>query len=199
MLNFNLPGTFSEVAHKPIMLSFNFIGQTGTAILITIIITVLMAKKVSFGDAGRLFGVTFKELWLPVLTICFILAISKITTYGGLSAAMGQGIAKAGNVFPVLSPILGWMTGSVVNNNSLFAPIQASVAQQIGTSGSLLVASNTVGGVAAKLISPQSIAIATAAVKEVGKESELLKMTLRYSVGLLIFICIWTFILSLIL
>ena len=51
MLNFNLPGTFSEVAHKPIMLSFNFIGQTGTAILITIIITVLMAKKVSFGDA----------------------------------------------------------------------------------------------------------------------------------------------------
>ena len=67
---------------------------------------------------------------------------------------MGQGIAKAGNVFPVLSPILGWigvfMTGSVVNNNSLFA-IQASVAQQIGTSGSLLVASNTVGGVAAKI------------------------------------------------
>ncbi|SQA03898.1 L-lactate permease [Staphylococcus aureus] len=50
-----------------------------------------------------------KSLWLPVLTICFILAISKITTYGGLSAAMGQGIAKAGNVFPVLSPILGWI------------------------------------------------------------------------------------------
>jgi len=54
-----------------------------------------------------------------------------------------------------------------------------------------------VGGVAAKLISPQSIAIATAAVKQVGKESELLKMTLKYSVCLLIFICIWTFILSL--
>ncbi|HCX2910827.1 TPA: L-lactate permease, partial [Staphylococcus aureus] len=163
--------------------------------------TILMSKKVNFKDAGRLFGVTFKELWLPVLTICFILAISKITTYGGLSAAMGQGIAKAGNVFPVLSPILGWigvfMTGSVVNNNSLFAPIQASVAQQIGTSGSLLVSANTVGGVAAKLISPQSIAIATAAVKQVGKESELLKMTLKYSVCLLIFICIWTFILSL--
>ncbi|WAE40002.1 L-lactate permease [Staphylococcus pasteuri] len=203
VFNFNLPGTFSEVAHKPITLSLNLIGQTGTAILITIIITVLMSKKVGFGDAGRLFGVTFKELWLPILTICFILAISKITTYGGLSSAMGQGIAKAGNVFPLLSPILGWigvfMTGSVVNNNSLFAPIQASVAQQIGTSGSLLVASNTVGGVAAKLISPQSIAIATAAVKEVGKESELLKMTLRYSIGLLIFICIWTFILSVLL
>ena len=77
----------------------------------------------------------------------FHLSNFKITTYGGLSNAMGQGISKAGSVFPILSPILGWigvfMTGSVVNNNSLFAPIQASVAQQIGTSGSLLVASNT--------------------------------------------------------
>ncbi|WP_256856813.1 L-lactate permease, partial [Staphylococcus hominis] len=33
---------------------------------------------------------------------------------------------------------------------------------------------------AAKLISPQSIAIATAAVKKVGEESALLKMTLKY-------------------
>lgn len=47
MLNFSLPGTFSDIAHKPIMLSFNFIGQTGTAILITILITVLMAKKLA--------------------------------------------------------------------------------------------------------------------------------------------------------
>lgn len=89
------------------------------------------------------------------------------------------------------------MTGSVVNNNTLFAPIQATVATEIGTSGSLLVAANTAGGVAAKLISPQSIAIATAAVQKVGEESKLLKMTLKYSLGMLVFICILTFILTL--
>ena len=107
------------------------------------------------GDAGHLLGETFKELWISIFTICFILAVSKLTTYGGLSAAMGQGISKTGGIFPLLSPILGWigvfMTGSVVNNNSLFAPIQASVSSQIGVSGGLLVAANTVGGVAAKL------------------------------------------------
>ena len=43
--NFDLPGTFSNISHKPITLSLNLIGQTGTAILITIIITVLMAKS----------------------------------------------------------------------------------------------------------------------------------------------------------
>ena len=68
-----------------------------------------MAKKVSFGDAGRLFGVTFKELWLPVLTICFILAISKITTYGGLRQRMGQGIAKRKRVPSVITNLrLDW-------------------------------------------------------------------------------------------
>lgn len=52
VLNFNLPGTFSEVAHKPITLSLNLIGQTGTAILITIIITVLMSKKLDLVTQG---------------------------------------------------------------------------------------------------------------------------------------------------
>ena len=85
------------------------------------------------------------------------------------------------------------MTGSVVNNNTLFAPIQATVAQQISTSGSLLVAANTAGGVAAKLISPQSIAIAT-----VVERICIIKMTLKYSIIFVAFICVWTFILTLI-
>ena len=42
--NFDLPGTFSNIS-QTITLSLNLIGQTGTAILITIIITVLMAKS----------------------------------------------------------------------------------------------------------------------------------------------------------
>ncbi|ARJ15379.1 L-lactate permease [Staphylococcus lugdunensis] len=201
VVNFNAPGTMNNVTHHPNVLTFNFIAQTGTAILVTAIITILIAKHMSFKTAGKLLGVTVKELWVSVLTICFILAVSKITTYGGLSNAIGQGIAKTGAIFPLLSPVLGWigvfMTGSVVNNNSLFAPIQASVATQIGTKGSLLVAANVAGGVTAKIVSPQSIAIATAAVNKVGKESELMKMAMRFSIGLLIFACIWTFMLSL--
>ncbi|EZU53222.1 hypothetical protein U982_02560, partial [Staphylococcus aureus 1110701127] len=179
----------------------DLIGATGTAILLTVIITILITK-LKWKSAGALLVEAIKELWLPILTISAILAIAKVMTYGGLTVAIGQGIAKAGAIFPLFSPVLGWigvfMTGSVVNNNTLFAPIQATVAQQISTSGSLLVAANTAGGVAAKLISPQSIAIATAAVKKVGEESALLKMTLKYSIIFVAFICVWTFILTLI-
>ena len=38
-----------------------------------------------------------------------------------------------------------------------------------------------------------------AAVGEVGKESKLLSMTLKYSLSLLVFVCIWTGILSIVL
>ncbi|UBH13288.1 L-lactate permease [Macrococcus armenti] len=200
---FQMPGTFNETLQKGVMLKLDFLGATGTAILLAVIVTILTSKAMDFGKALSLLKLTVKELWIPVITICAILAIAKLTTYGGLTVAMGQAIAKTGVIFPLLSPILGWigvfMTGSVVNNNVLFASIQATAGHTIGTSPALLVAANTAGGVMAKLISPQSIAIATAAVGEVGQESKLLNMTLKYSIALLVFVCIWTFALSMVL
>ncbi|MDU7100896.1 MAG: L-lactate permease, partial [Enterobacter sp.] len=62
----------------------------------------------------------------------------------------------------------------------------ATAAQQIGVSDVLLVAANTTGGVTGKMISPQSIAIACAAVGLVGKESDLFRFTVKHS---LIFTC----------
>jgi L-lactate permease len=45
----------------------------------------------------------------------------------------------------------------------------------------LTVAANTTGGVTGKMISPQSIAIACAAVGLAGKESDLFRFTVKHS------------------
>ena len=109
-------------------------------------------------------------------------------------------LARTGDLFPLLSPVIGWvgvfMTGSVVNSNTLFAHLQSVTATQIGTSSALLVAANTAGGVMAKLVSPQSIAIAAAAVKLVGQESAVMRTTLGASLGLLAYVCVGTLVLS---
>lgn len=60
----------------------------------------------------------------------------------------------------------------------------------------LALAANSSGGVTGKMISPQSIAVAAAAVGLVGRESELLRFTLKYSIILLLCICIITFLQS---
>lgn len=121
-------------------------------------------------------------------------------TSQGLSSSIGLALAKTGDLFPFVSPVLGWIgvfiTGSVVSNNALFGHLQVVTGAQIGAGSDLLLAANTAGGVMAKLVSPQSIAIAAAAVGQTGKESKLFKRTVAYSLILLLIICIWTFILA---
>ena len=126
--------------------------------------------------------------------------MASIAGYCGGSATIGLALASVGVLFPLLSPVIGWfgvfITGSVVNNNNLFAQLQAVTAQQIGVDPTLLVAANTAGGVMAKVVSPQSIAIAAAAVSLIGQESSILRAALKHSLALLAFTCVWVFALS---
>ena len=143
-----------------------------------------------------------REMWKPLATVSLVMAVAYITNYSGGSSTIGLALAKTGSVFPLLSPVIGWMgvfiTGSVVNNNTLFAHLQAVTAGQIGAPEALLVAANTAGGVMAKLISPQSIAIAAAAVKLVGQEAAIMRTTLSISVVLLAYVSLCTWVLSII-
>ena len=193
ILKFTIPGS-------SIGMAVDVMGATGTAILLAGLTTIGSTKAISYRKSFSLLKRTVREFWIPIMMICAIIGIAKLMTYGGLTVALGEAVATTGDIFPLLSPILGWigvfMTGSVVNNNTLFAPIQVTAGNIIGTNPSLLVASNTAGGVMAKLVSPQSIAIATAAVGQTGNEAKLTKMTIKYSFVLLVFVSFWTFILS---
>ncbi|MDO4641950.1 MAG: L-lactate permease [Neisseria sp.] len=197
----NLSWVLAETGGKKIGVDIAVINSTGTAILFAVIATILISgKSLGLSRAVADLRKTCKELWLSIATISFILAIAKLTTYSGMTQALGEAVSVTGSIFPLLSPVLGWigvfMTGSVVNNNTLFAPVQSIVAHRLQIDSALLVQANTAGGTMAKLVSPQSIAIATAAVGKSGQESTLLKMTLKYSFSLLVFVCIWTFILA---
>ncbi|MFP7254827.1 L-lactate permease [Terribacillus goriensis] len=183
------------------ILKLDFVSATGTAILVAVILTSLFSRNINWKCAASGLQEAAKELWIPVLTICFIMAFANLSNYAGLSASIGLALAKTGSLFPLFSPILGWIgvfiTGSVVSNNALFGTLQVVTGSQIGTSSALLLSANTAGGVMAKLISPQSIAIATAAVKETGNESALFSQTIKYSLLLAGFVCVLTFVLSL--
>lgn len=194
------PPIAAQAAPLDAVLKLDLISATGTAILLAVIITILFSRNINFRGGLSCLKETGRELWLPIITICFVMGFANLANYAGLSSSIGLALAKAGDVFPFVSPVLGWIgvfiTGSVVSNNALFGHLQAVTGAQIGTSSALLLAANTAGGVMAKLISPQSIAIAAAAVQEAGRESKLFSQTVKYSLVLLLIICIWTFVLS---
>ncbi|WP_454968455.1 L-lactate permease, partial [Gemella sanguinis] len=82
------------------------------------------------------------------------------------------------------------ITGSDTSANLLFGKLQQVTANGVGMDPLVAVAANASGGVVGKMISPQSIAVAAAAVGLVGKESDLLKFTVKHSFFLLIIVCI---------
>lgn len=182
--------------------AFAILGATGTAILLAVIVTFFTAPQVS---ARQLFGElhgTVKDLWKAIALIAIILVLANIANFSGGSSSMGAALAAVGPVFPLIAPVIGWigvfLTGSVVNNNTLFAPLQVATAEGIHADPALLVGANTAGGTTAKVISPQSIAIAAGAVGLSGRESEILRASILYSLGMLAVICVWSFVLAII-
>ena len=171
--------------------SFNWLSATGTAILIAAVLAILLLR-LKPAVAVQTLGETFKELALPIYSIGMVLAFAFIANYSGLSTTLAMALAHTGKAFAFFSPFLGWvgvfLTGSDTSANALFGALQATTAQQLGLPQVLTVAANTTGGVTGKMISPQSIAIACAAVGLAGKESDLFRFTVKHSLAFLVLI-----------
>lgn len=173
------------------------LGAAGTAILIATIITKFVVG-ISWKNWVITFGETLNELKYPVLTIGSVVGFAYVTNSSGMSTTLGMSLAKTGSVmFPFFSPFLGWLgvfiTGSDTSANLLFGNLQKITATSIGMDPVLAVAANSSGGVTGKMISPQSIAVACAAVGLAGKESELFRFTIKHSLFLVTLIGILTF------
>ena len=95
---------------------------------------------------------------MPILMICLVMSVANVMNYAGMTTSIALALAAAGPVFPLLSPIIGWIgvfvTGSVTNANVLFAGLQSTTAAQIAVDPTLLVAANTAGGVMGKIRFP---------------------------------------------
>lgn len=178
---------------------FELLGAAGTAILFAAIISKYLLK-VSWGKWVETFGETINEIKFPLLTICCVVGYAYVANTAGMMTTLGLVLAKTGALFPFFSPILGWLgvfvTGSDTSSNVLFAKLQQVTSESIGMDPVLALAANTGGGVTGKMISPQTLAVAAAAVGLVGRESELLKFALKYSLILLLCVCILTFLQS---
>lgn len=70
--------------------------------------------------------------------------------------------------------------GSRTSANVLFGGLQVETAGSLGLDPCWLAGANTVGATIGKMISPQSIAIGTAATATVGSESKILRKVIKY-------------------
>ncbi len=172
--------------------NLNLLSAAGTALLFSGILSVFIMPGYSFGKATACFTRTVYQLRYPILTISMILGLAYIMNFSGMSSSMGLAFTATGAFFPFFAPILGWLgvflTGSDTSSNALFGSLQKTTAQQIGVSPELCVAANSSGGVTGKMISPQSISVATAASNMVGQEGDIFRFTLKHSIAMVLVI-----------
>lgn len=185
----------SEPTAYAAVFKLNLLSAVGTAILLSALVSIILLKMKP-ADAVKTFGETLHELRFSILSIGLVLGFAFVANYSGLSSTLALVLANTGALFPFFSPFLGWLgvflTGSDTSANALFGSLQASTANQLGVAPELTVAANTTGGVTGKMISPQSIAVACAAVGLEGKESNLFRFTVKHSLIFCMFVGILT-------
>jgi L-lactate transport len=185
----------SQPAPYAAVYKFDLLAATGSSIMVACILSKFLLQ-LTWKQWLRTLGETLKSLMLPLLMITSVLGFAYIDNYSGMSATLGLGLASTSAAFPFFSAVIGWLgvflTGSDTSSNALFSNLQKITAHQIGVDPTLLVAANSSGGVAAKMISPQSIAVAAAATGQVGKEGSLFLFTIKHSLFFLAIIGIIT-------
>ncbi|HET6662166.1 MAG TPA: lactate permease LctP family transporter [Rubrobacter sp.] len=188
------PPVVPEPAPYSASYSTNWLSAAGTIILIADLIA-LAVLRVGPGRALRIYGQTLKQLWSAILTIASILGLAYLLNYSGVTYTLGLAFAATGVLFPFFASFIGWLgvalTGSDTSSNALFANLQKVTAQQIGVSPNLTVGANSSGGVLGKMISPQNLAVGTSATGLQGKEGDLLRLVLKWSIALTLVMAIW--------
>src|SRR6266550_9000254 len=204
--NFFWPGTYDTNAkgapvstvfqEKPIVtketayqnpFKWDFLAAAGSLVLyadiVAFLLMLLMGRRLNF---FAVYARTVRQLALPILTIAFILSIAYVMNYSGMTSSLAIAFSKTGFIFPFVAAFLGWLgvflNGSDTSSNTLFGPLQAQTAQQLGNVSPILTAgTNSSGGVMGKMISPQNLSVGAAGVNKVGAEGDIFRRVIRYS------------------
>ncbi len=167
--------------------TFNILSAAGTVVLFAAIIAGF-AMGAGLGTQLRVYGRTLNQLKLAILTIALILALAYVMNYSGATSTLGLAFAGTGILFPFFSAFIGWLgvvlTGSDTSANALFGPMQTVTAQSLGIEPALAGATNSSGGVMGKMISPQNLSVGASAIGQVGREPDIFRLTIKWSLVL---------------
>ena len=166
---------------------FHLLSATGTGIFAAAVaIGVLL--RVPPGHWVKIYVETAWRIRWSLLTIATMLALGNLFRYSGTDGTLGLTLARTGRFYPFFGTLLGWIgaaiTGSDTSTNVLFGSLQKITAQQIGVSPILMCAANTCGGVMGKMVSSQSIVVASTATDWYGQEGKILRYVLWCSLVL---------------
>jgi lactate permease len=180
-------------APKSELFKLNWLTAAGTWLFVSGVLTMIVLR-VRPALALRTYLRTLDQLKWAILTVCTVLALAYVMNLSGQTITLGTWAAGAGSFFAFLSPLIGWfgtaVTGLDTSTNSLFGALQVTAAHKAALSPTLLAGANSSGGVLAKMISPQNLAIGAAAVGLAGREGDIFRRVIGWSILLVLLMAV---------
>jgi len=155
-------------------------------------------QGISFGKSLQILWHTTKQMTKTMVTVASIVGLSKVMGYSGMVNNIALSLVMVtGSFYPFIAPIIGalgtFITGSDTSANVLFGELQVKAATSLDVNPYWLAAANMAGATAGKMISPQSIAVATGATGLVGEEGTILKQAMKFCAIYTLIICLVIF------
>lgn len=176
-----------ETTPEAAIYELQWASATGTGIFVAAILTAVWLR-IRPRDFLEQFLSTLYQLRWALATIACMLALAFVTKYSGSDATLGLAFTNAGWFYPFFAPLLGWLgvalTGSDTSSNALFGSLQKITAEELNLPPTLIVASNSTGGVMGKMIDAQSIVVAAVATRQHGQEGRILRFVFPHSIVL---------------
>lgn len=142
---------------------------------------------------------TFKKITSSSVSILSMVSLAVIMEHSGMTATLAQGLSSSmRSIFPIVSPWIGaigsFMTGSNTNSNVVFGVLQLETAQLLNFPVMIILAAQTAGAAVASVVAPTKIIVGASTAGMAGREGEVMRAMIGYTVILVSLISILTFI-----
>lgn len=148
---------------------------------------------VSRGGWGRIWSHTVAKAIPSTIAVVALVAMSNVLRGAGGVEVLAQGVATAtGPFYALLAPFIGvlgaFMTSSNLASNLLFGDFQSTTAGATGLSKAAILGAQTAGGATGNMIAPGNVLLGTTTAGILGKEGEVLRVTLPLALAIAVII-----------
>lgn len=166
--------------------SMSVLTHAGTFLLLAALVAYVAFRAMgcmSRGSIGRIAGRTVDKSIPSTIAVIALIAMANVMSGGGMVQVLAEGVADVtGGSYGLLAPLVGglgaFMTTSNLASNLLFGDFQQTTAQATGLKTSAILGAQTAGGSAGNMIAPGNVLLGTTTAGILGKEGDVLRITI---------------------
>lgn len=174
--------------------------HAGAILTYSSILAYLIYRRANFyrpGAIQRIATGTITRVLSSSVSIASMIAMAVIMENSGMTETLARALAENfGAAYPLNAPWIGaigaFMTGSNTNSNVVFGALQLRTAELLGYRAAIILAAQTAGAALASVMAPTKVVVGASTAGMAGREGEVLRKLLGYSVLLVLLISVLT-------